>query len=158
MAIRQACAVWEGDLKQGRGTIALGTDGLELQYGFASRFEDGVGSNPEELIAGAHAGCFSMALAHQLATAGHAPVRIETTAQVHLEKRAEGFTIPRIELQTEVEVPDIDEETFQRLAEDAKQNCPVSKLLSGADIALSAHCFTGNPREMLGGTGIRAGR
>jgi lipoyl-dependent peroxiredoxin len=138
MTVRNARAVWEGDLKQGRGSIALGDDGLEVPYHFASRFEDGSGSNPEELIGGAHAGCFSMALSHALTEAGQPPRHIATVARVHLDKSGDGFAIPKIELETEAAVPGIDDETFQRLAEDAKVNCPVSKVLAGAEITLRA--------------------
>lgn len=138
MATRKSHAVWKGDLKNGSGTITLGSNGLELPYGFVSRFEEGRGSNPEELIGGAHAGCFSMAFAHRLSEAGYPPTRVETTAKVHLEKSGGGFAIPRIDLETEAEAPGIDEQTFQRLAEDAKQNCPVSKVLAGAQITLHA--------------------
>ena len=138
MKIRKSSATWEGGLKEGQGTIALGGGKIEVPYDFGARFEDGAGSNPEELIGGAHAGCFSMALAHELSQAGHPPVKIETTARVHLEKAAEGFAIPKIELDTVADVPGVDEETFQRLAQGAKQNCPVSKVLSSAEIVLAA--------------------
>lgn len=143
MAIRKARAAWEGNLKQGRGTISLGGDKTQVPYGFAARFEDGAGSNPEELIGGAHAGCFSMALAHELSEAGHPPAQIETTAHVHLEKSGGGFAIPKIELDTEAEVPGIDEDAFQRIAHDAKENCPVSKVLSAAEITLNAKLLSG---------------
>jgi len=143
MAIRKARSTWEGNLKQGQGTIWLAADGIEVPFNFAGRFEDGGGSNPEELIGGAHAGCFSMALAHELGESGHPPVRIETTAQVHLEKSGDGFAIPKIELETEADVPGIDDETFQRIAQGAKQNCPVSKVLSAADITLNAKLLSG---------------
>jgi osmotically inducible protein OsmC len=138
MAIRKARAVWDGNLKQGRGTISLGGDEVQLPFGFASRFEEGAGSNPEELIGGAHAGCFSMALAHELSEAGHPPTQIETTAHVQLEKSDDGFVIPKIELKTKAEVPGVDDETFQRIAQGAKENCPVSKALSATEITLSA--------------------
>jgi len=143
MHTRKAHAVWEGNLQHGRGTISLGNDKAQVPYNFAARFEDGAGSNPEELIGGAHAGCFSMALAHELSEAGHPPVQIETTARVHLEKSADGFVIPKIELRTEAEVPGIDGETFQRFAQGAKQNCPVSKVLSAAEITLTATLLSG---------------
>jgi osmotically inducible protein OsmC len=143
MAIRKARSTWEGNLKQGQGTILFAADGIEVPFNFAGRFEDGGGSNPEELIGGAHAGCFSMALAHELGEAGHPPVRIETTAQVHLEKSGDGFAIPKIELETEADVPGVDDETFQRIAQGAKQNCPVSKVLSAADITLNAKLLSG---------------
>jgi len=143
MAIRKARAVWEGNVQQGRGTIALGGDKLQVPYSFAARFEDGAGSNPEQLIGGAHAGCFSMALAKELGDAGHPPVQIETTARVHLEKRGDGFVIPKIELETEAEVPGVDDETFQRIAQGAKQGCPLSKVLSAAEITLEAKLLSG---------------
>ena len=142
MAIRTACAAWEGNLQQGRGTMSLAQGGLEAPYSFAARFEDGSGSNPEEMIGAAHAGCFSMALAHELGQAGHPPVRVATSAKVHLEKTADGFAIPKIELETEADVPGIDEETFQRIAQAAKQGCPVSKVLSAAKITLNARLLS----------------
>lgn len=143
MIIRQSSAVWQGGLRDGRGAITLGTDGLEIPYGFASRFESqGTGSNPEELIGGAHAGCFSMALAAELDKAGHPPVRIETTARVHLGKQGEGYAIPKIELETAVDVPGLDDETFQRVADSAKKNCPVSKVLAAAEITLEARLLS----------------
>lgn len=143
MAIRQSSAVWEGSLKDGRGVITLGADGLEAPYSFASRFEnEGTGTNPEELIGGAHAGCFSMALAAEMGKAGHSPVRIETTCRVHLTKGGAGYAIPKIELETAVEAPGIDEDAFQRLANSAKENCPVSKVLSAAEITLKANLLS----------------
>src|ERR671922_2690878 len=105
MPVRSAEAVWEGDLQDGKGTLRLGSGAFEGQYSYSSRFEEGTGTNPEELIGAAHAGCFSMAFANILATAGHDPQRVETTARVHLEPRDEGPAITRIELQTEAEVP-----------------------------------------------------
>jgi osmotically inducible protein OsmC len=138
MPTRSAEATWEGNLKEGKGTMKLAGGAFEGAYSFLSRFEQGKGTNPEELIAGAHAGCFSMALSHALAQAGFTPKRVHTTAKVHLEKTADGFGIPRIELHTDAEVPGIDEATFQREAEKAKQGCPVSKLLKGAEITLAA--------------------
>jgi osmotically inducible protein OsmC len=138
MAVRNAAAVWEGNLQEGQGSLRLGSGAFAGAYSFASRFQDGPGTNPEELIGAAHAGCFSMALAHGLAEAGHPPRRIATTAKVHLDKRGEGFRITTIELDTEGEVPGVDSATFQTFAEDAKRNCPVSRLLTGADITLRA--------------------
>lgn len=138
MAIHKAEATWEGDLKKGQGTMVLGAGELEVPYSFGSRFEDGSGGNPEELIGAAHAGCFSMALAHELGSAGHPPVRVTTIAKVHLEKSDDGFAIPKIELETEADVPGIDEASFQRIAQAAKQGCPVSKVLSAAAITLNA--------------------
>jgi lipoyl-dependent peroxiredoxin len=138
MPTRNAEAVWEGDLKSGKGTMKLGSGAYQGQYSFASRFEQGTGTNPEELIAAAHAGCFSMALSHALAQAGHPPKRVHTTAKVHLEKTEGGFAIPRIDLVTEAQVPGIDATAFRQQAESAKQNCPVSKLLKAAQITLDA--------------------
>src|SRR6476620_5891689 len=136
---RNASAVWQGGLKDGKGTISTDSGVLaNTQYSFASRFEDGTGTNPEELIAAAHAGCFSMALSGGLGRAGFTPDRVHTTATVHLEKGDAGFRISRIELDTEASIPGIDDATFQEQAETAKQNCPVSKLLTGAEISLTA--------------------
>jgi len=138
MPTRSASAVWEGDLRSGKGKMRLGSGAFEGAYSFASRFEEGTGTNPEELAAAAHAGCFSMALSNALASAGHTPTRVSTTARVHLEKRPEGFRIPVIELVTEAVVPGIDEKTFLGLAETAKKGCPISNLFTGAEIRLSA--------------------
>src|SRR5207253_4283330 len=138
MPTRNAEAVWEGDLKGGKGSVKLGSGAFQGAYSFSSRFESGTGTNPEELIAAAHAGCFSMAFAHGLSQAGFPPRRVHTTAKVHLEKAGDGFAIPRIELETDAEVPGIDERAFQQQAETAKQNCPVSKLLAAAEITLKA--------------------
>ena len=138
MPTRRSEAVWEGDLKQGKGTMKLGSGAYQGAYSFQSRFESGTGTNPEELIAAAHAGCFSMALSHALSQAGNVPRRVQTSASVHLEKAEAGFRISRIDLVTVGDVPGIDEAEFQRQAEEAKKNCPVSKVLTGADITLSA--------------------
>lgn len=136
MAVRTGEAVWSGDLKVGKGSVQVA--GQELPYSFTSRFEDGPGTNPEELIAAAHAGCFSMALANGLSGAGHPPHEIRTTAKVHLEKVDGKFAIPKIELQTTGHVPGIQEQEFVEQAKQAKENCPVSKLLAGATITLEA--------------------
>jgi osmotically inducible protein OsmC len=138
MPIREASAVWEGDLKRGRGEMKLGSGAFKGAYSFASRFEQGEGTNPEELIGAAHAGCFSMALASGLARAGYTPEKIGTTARVTLEKTEEGFRIKEIQLETKAEVPHIEEDDFQKLAEDAKVNCPVSQALTGTAIKLKA--------------------
>jgi lipoyl-dependent peroxiredoxin len=138
MPTRTSEALWEGGLKGGRGTVKLGSGAYEGAYSFSSRFESGTGTNPEELIAAAHAGCFSMALSHGLSQAGFPPTRVHTTAEVHLEKAGDGFAIPRIDLVTEAEVPNIDEAKFREQAETAKRNCPVSKVLAGAEITLAA--------------------
>jgi osmotically inducible protein OsmC len=138
MSVRSAAAEWAGDLPKGKGNMRLGSGAFAGSYSFASRFQEGQGTNPEELIGAAHAGCFSMALAHGLAQAGHTPHRIATTAKVHLDKVGEGFKITTIELDTEGDVPGVDPATFQQFAEDAKRNCPVSQLLTGAEIRLQA--------------------
>ncbi len=138
MAKRTASAVWEGTLREGKGTVKLGSGAFEGAYSFASRFEEGKGTNPEELIGAAHAGCFSMALAAGLTRAGFSPKRISTTASVSLEKVGEAFKITRIELNTEAEIPGLDENTFQEQADTAKKNCPVSQALAGTEISLNA--------------------
>jgi lipoyl-dependent peroxiredoxin len=139
MPIRTANARWEGNLTEGSGTVKTGKGGLSGNYSFKSRFEEGEGTNPEELIAAAHAGCFSMALSNALAGAGFTPTSVETTAKVHLDKVDNGFAVTRIDLETVGDVPGIDADTFQKTAENAKENCPISKLLSpGAQISLSA--------------------
>ncbi len=138
MAKRTASAIWEGTLKDGSGKMRLGSGAFEGQYSFASRFEEGTGTNPEELIGAAHAGCFSMALAAGLTKAGLKPTRISTNAQVSLEKVGEGFKITTIELKTEGEVPGIDKQTFLEHADTAKKNCPVSQALAGTEIKLTA--------------------
>lgn len=138
MPVRRGQAEWQKNLKSGKGTMKLGSGAFEGPYSFTSRFEEGSGTNPEELIAAAHAGCFSMALSHALDEAGYAPTRVSTTAKVHLEKGEGGFSITRIELNTEGEVPGIDEKTFLEQAEGAKKNCPVSKALAAVEISLKA--------------------
>src|SRR5882757_2842555 len=130
MPTRTSSAQWQGTLKEGSGTMRLGSGAYEGAYSFASRFESGTGTNPEELIAAAHAGCFSMALSHTLASAGFTPKRVHTTAKVHLEKVPDGFAIPRIDLDLDADVPGIDEATFREHAEKAKAGCPVSKVLA----------------------------
>src|SRR5260221_12916995 len=122
MPVRSAQAVWEGDLKQGRGTVKLDSGSYEGAYSFSSRFESGTGRNPEERAAAAHAGCFSMAFANGLSQAGFPPKKVQTTAKVHLEKGPDGFGIPKIELVTEANVPGIDEAKFKEQADKAKKN------------------------------------
>lgn len=134
MITRNAHAVWNDNLKAGSGTMKFGS--FEGTYSFATRFENKAGTNPEELIGAAHAGCFSMALANTLDKEGHTPKSVETKADVHLDP-AKG-AITRIDLHTTVSAPGLDDAEFQRLAEDAKQNCPVSKALAGVDIHLDA--------------------
>jgi osmotically inducible protein OsmC len=138
MPSRNANAVWEGSLREGKGRMRLGSGAYEGAYSFASRFETGQGTNPEELIAAAHAGCFSMALSAALGRAGFQPKRIATTATVHLEKVGDAFSITRIELRCEAQVPGIDEAAFKEQANGAKATCPVSKALAGTQISLEA--------------------
>ena len=138
MPVRSSSARWQGPLKNGQGTMKLGSGTFEGPYSFPSRFESGQGTNPEELIAAAHAGCFSMAFSLFLGNAGYTPTRIDTTAKVHLEPAGGGFAITRIELETEAEVPGIDPNAFQEQAKAAKENCPVSKALAGTQISLVA--------------------
>ncbi len=138
MPIRNAIAVWEGDLPTGKGKLQLESGAFEGNYSFSSRFEDGPGTNPEELIGAAHAGCFSMALANLLARDGFKPVEIRTNANVNLAKIGDGYQITEIGLTTEANVSDIEDSTFQKIAEEAKRNCPVSQLLTGANVELQA--------------------
>jgi lipoyl-dependent peroxiredoxin len=138
MPTRKANAVWEGDLKGGKGSMKFGSGAFEGAYSFSSRFEEGTGTNPEELIGAAHAGCFSMAFSGALAKAGHTAKKISTEAKVHLEKVGEGFSITKVVLTTNAEVPGIEEKEFQDIAEGAKKNCPVSRALGGVEIELNA--------------------
>lgn len=139
MATRQANAEWKGSLKEGAGEMALGSGSYTGPYSFVSRFESGSGTNPEELIGAAHAGCFSMALAAALGRAGITPKSIRTTAKVHLGTSEAGPTITRIDLETEGEVPGIDQATFQQHAEGARKGCVISRALGGVkDITLNA--------------------
>jgi osmotically inducible protein OsmC len=139
MPIRTASARWAGNLTEGSGTVKTGKGGYEGNYSFKSRFEEGEGTNPEELIAAAHSGCFSMAFSKGLADAGFTPTSVETTAKVHLDKTDAGMTVTRIDLESVGDVPGIDAADFQKIAEGAKENCPISRLLSpGAEITLTA--------------------
>jgi osmotically inducible protein OsmC len=138
MPIRISEAVWQGDLLKGKGKMKLGSGAYEGSYSFGSRFEQAPGTNPEELIGAAHAGCFSMALSMFLGQAGYKVEHIHTIAKVHIDKVAEGFKITTIELETEGRVPGIDEKTFKEKAEAAKKGCPVSMALTGVDIRLNA--------------------
>jgi lipoyl-dependent peroxiredoxin len=142
MATRKGSAVWEGTLREGKGSVKLGSGAYEGPYSFASRFESGTGTNPEELMGAAHAGCFSMALSAGLTKAGFSPKRIATTASVHLENVGGGFKITSIELETEAEIPGIEDKAFQEQAETAKKNCPVSQALAGTEIKLQARLVT----------------
>jgi osmotically inducible protein OsmC len=133
MPKRKASARWEGSLQEGNGTMRLATGSYEGPYSFQSRFEEGDGTNPEELIAAAHAGCFSMALSLILGTAGYEPEDIDTEATVQIDKVGDGFAITRIALNTRARVPGIDEEEFQKHAEAAKEGCPVSQALGAVE-------------------------
>jgi osmotically inducible protein OsmC len=130
--------MWEGNLIKGKGKMKLGSGAFEGSYSFGSRFENSPGTNPEELIGAAHAGCFSMALSMILDQAGYKAEQIHTLARVHIDKVGEGFKITTIELETEGKVPGIDERTFREKAEIAKKGCPVSMALTGVDIRLQA--------------------
>jgi osmotically inducible protein OsmC len=139
MTIRDASAEWHGTLKEGSGRLRLGSGVFEGAYSFPSRFENGPGTNPEELIAAAHAGCFSMALSAILGSEGHTPDSIRTVAKAHLGATAAGPTITRIELETEASIVGIAAEDFERLAQQAKAACLVSRALAGvATITLKA--------------------
>jgi lipoyl-dependent peroxiredoxin len=135
MAVRSSSAEWKGTLKEGAGTMKLGSGSWQGPFTFASRFESGKGTNPEELIGAAHAGCFSMFLSALLTDAGFPPTRVATTAVVHL---GDGPTISLIELTTEASVPKLAADAFQKHAEQAKKDCPVSKALAGPKITLKA--------------------
>ncbi|HEX6421971.1 MAG TPA: OsmC family protein [Acidimicrobiales bacterium] len=143
MPARTASARWEGGLQDGTGTMRFGSGAFEGQYSFASRFEEGEGTNPEELIGAAHAGCFSMALSGGLGRAGHSPTSVETTATVHIERADSGFQISRVALDCTAVVPGLDDEGFQALAATAKATCPVSQALAGVEISLDARLAEG---------------
>ena len=136
---RKGSAVWKKGLKDGSGTVSTESGVLNnAQYSFATRFESGKGTNPEELLGAAHAGCFSMALSAQLSGAGISPDEIRTTATVKLEKQPDGFAITNVHLDVEAKVPGITAEKFDDLALKAKAGCPVSKLFKGAEITMNA--------------------
>ncbi len=136
---RKASALWKGDLKTGHGSISTHSKTLhDTAYGFKSRFEEGPGTNPEELVAAAHAGCFSMAFANELAKAGHTPTSVETEATVTLEMLPDGPTVTRIHLSNHSVVPGIEKAKFDEIAAAAKVNCPISRLLKAAAITLDA--------------------
>ena len=136
---RHATAHWEGDLKSGQGRLSTPQSGLmeDTRYAFNSRFGDEKGTNPEELIAAAHAGCFTMALSAKLTEAGHPPTRLDTRADVDLSMD-DGPSFSQIRLKVDAQVPGIEDAKFQSIAEDAKKNCPVSKALSAVPISLQA--------------------
>lgn len=135
---RKASAVWNGTLKEGRGAISTESGVLQdAQYSFGTRFEDGKGTNPEELIAAAHSGCFSMALSGQLTNAGTPPERVATEATVTLEKKEAGFTVTAVHLDVVAKVPGATQESFETAANNAKSGCPISRLLN-AEITMTA--------------------
>jgi osmotically inducible protein OsmC len=138
MPVRKSVAEWHGTLREGRGHMTIGNDTRSRAYTFSSRFEEAEGSNPEELIAAAHAGCFSMQLSGLLTAANHPPKHIHTTARVRIQASAKGADIDLIELETRAEVPGIDRDTFMKLAETAKEICPVSKALKAVTVHLKA--------------------
>ena len=136
---RSASAVWRGGLKDGKGSISTQSGVLkDAQYSFSTRFENGIGTNPEELIAAAHAGCFTMALSAQLTSVEIKPDEINTTAVVTMEKTEDGPTVTKIHLTTRAKVPNIEKERFDELAKKAKEGCPISRLLKAAEITLDA--------------------
>ncbi len=139
MIKRTSTAVWKGNLKEGKGTVTVGDGVYTGQYSFSSRFEEGKGTNPEELIAAAHAGCFSMALSAELSKAGYTVDEIDTEAIVTLDKGEGGFEIKGVKLITKARVPGISMDEFAKIASGAKQNCPVSKALAAVEIQLEAH-------------------
>ncbi|HAX97942.1 MAG TPA: peroxiredoxin [Candidatus Atribacteria bacterium] len=139
MLNRTAQAIWEGNLKNGRGTVEFGGGAFKGNYSFTSRFENGKGTNPEELIAAAHSGCFAMALSNMLAEAGYTPQQVAVTAKVSLEMVDGGFKITASHLDCTAKVPGISQEKFLSIADEAKKGCPVSVLLSNIQITLDAH-------------------
>ena len=143
MKVRKAQAAWEGTLREGQGTVSFGEGAFEGAYSWAGRFEEGPGTNPEELLGAAQAACFTMAFSSELTRAGHTPDRIETTANVHFEKLEGGWTVTRIELETEARVPGVEEQAFQKLAENAKATCPISRALGPVELVLRARLTGG---------------
>lgn len=138
MIDRKAEARWEGDLKGGKGNVKLGSGAFEGPYSFGTRFEQAKGTNPEELLGAAHAGCFSMAFALGLSQAGHQPKSVSTTATVHLDKSASGFSITGITLDTRGDVPGINEADFRRIAEETKSGCIISRALASVPMTVNA--------------------
>jgi len=137
--IRKASAVWKGSLKEGKGTISSDSGVLtNTQYSFSTRFENGKGTNPEELIAAAHAGCFTMALSAQLGNAGITPDSLETTASLSLDKLDSGWTVTKIHLDVVGRIPGNDKAAFEKAAREAEVGCPISKLLKAAEITMTA--------------------
>ena len=137
MPMRTGRATWRGDLKSGEGRVDVESGTFDAAYSFPSRFEQGEGTNPEELVGAAHAGCFAMALSNLMAGEGHTPDRVSAEARVHLSTEG-GAHLERIELVCEAEVPGLDADAFQGYAEQAKESCPISKALAGVPISLEA--------------------
>lgn len=142
MPVRKANAEWRGNLQEGEGTMAFGSGAFEGPFSFNSRMENGNGTNPEELLGAAHAGCFSMAFSLELTKAGHTPTRVRTNAAVAFEPEGDGFAIKSVALETEGDVPGISEDEFQKIAEAAKEGCPVSQALAGTTITLDARLIS----------------
>jgi len=138
VSVRNAEAVWEGNLRDGRGKLKLGSGAFEGPFTYKSRFEEEAGTNPEEIVGAALAGCFSMFLSAVLGKAGYTPRAIRTSARVHLETVGSGPAITKIELDTRADIPGIDDATFQEKAQAAKAGCPVSRSLAGTEIVLTA--------------------
>ncbi len=143
MVVRTSAAEWHGRVPDGGGSVSLGSGAFEGPYSFGSRFGEVAGTNPEELLAAAHASCFSMALSLLLTEAGYTPTRVETLAKVGIEPAGNGFAITNIQLVTEGDVPGIDARTFAAHAEVAKRSCPLSKALASVDISLTANLIEG---------------
>jgi len=135
---RTASVHWDGDVSRGKGTITTGSGFVTAGYSFGTRFSGDPGTNPEELLAASHASCFTMALSLALTREGHPPTAIDTTATVHLKREHGGFDVPLIELTTTATAPGLDADEFQRLANGAKENCPISKALHSVEIRLEA--------------------
>jgi osmotically inducible protein OsmC len=138
MIVRHSEAQWQGNLKEGSGTLKTGSGAYSGPYSFHSRFEDGPQTNPEELIAAAHAACYAMALANGLSSAGHTPTSVHAVSKVCLDFPGGAPTITKIDLECEAKVPGIDDATFQKFANETKSGCPVSKVLAAAEITLKA--------------------
>lgn len=138
MSLKKVKVVWNGNLKQGNGRIEFANEAFNQEYTFASRFEEGYGTSPEEFLAAAHASCFSMALSAALSEAGFVPDSVETVANAVLNQDGDGFKIGSVNLHTRAQVPDIEKAMFLNIAENAKTNCPVSKALGNIEINLSA--------------------
>lgn len=138
MPTRKATAIWKGTVKDGSGTLKTQSGAVDGNYSFATRFENGSGTNPEELLGAASAGCFSMAFSQMLTELGYNPTKIETSAKVTIEHVGDEISIPTIVLDCTAKIPEIEDDEFQKVADQARAGCPVSKALSGVDISLNA--------------------